>query len=296
MVGKGEEIRLTCKVTGSPQPTIQWFKNELPLDISHRIKSEFDGQNCSLTLAAAELEDAGDYKCVVSNEHGRASSRAEVVISEETKKPKVEEALRDVCAFERGEARFDVRFSGYPKPDIKWYRDGIKIIDGHGKRYRMLQSGNLYSLVISDIRFDDVGIIKCVASNKAGKATSSACLEVKDVQHAPEFVGDEPTDTLFVAEGKDANLRVTVRGNPQPDITWYKDGEILRDTRRIDVRSRGGSSSVGIYNAKGEDGGNYMCEATNVLGKATRTFGVHVRGTYACCVFFCRFMGFESKS
>jgi hypothetical protein len=136
----------------------------------------------------------------------------------------------------------------------------------------------LYSLVISDIRYEDIGMFKCIASNGAGKATSSAYLEVKDVQHAPEFVGDEPTDTMFVAEGNDASLRVTVRGNPQPNITWYKDSVIVRDTRRIDVRSRGGSSHVSIYNAKREDGGTYMCEATNTLGKALRTFGVHVRG------------------
>lgn len=274
----GETSSFMYMVSGSPEPAVRWFRNEKPLEIAGRVASQFDGRNGYLTISDADIGDTGEYRCEVTNENGSASSRAELVIAKKSSKPKVERPMEDVSLYEGEEARFEVRFSGNPQPNIKWYKETTKIIHGQGGgRYNLSQDGNTYTLKIKDARVDDLGLYRCVASNDMGKVTSKAELDVKDIKYPPEFLGDEP-GPIEAFDGSDTSMRVTVRGNPKPSVTWYKNGDILHDSRRVDLRSRGDSSHVTIYGNKSDDTGVYKVEASNRLGKATRIFDLRVKG------------------
>lgn len=274
----GETVGFICKVSGTPEPTARWFKNDKPLDISGRYSAQFDGRNGYLTIANADIGDTGEYKCVVTNANGSASSKAELLISKKSVKPKIEKPMDDVSIYEGEQARFEVRFSGFPHPDIKWYKETTKIIHGHrGGRYHLSKDGNTYTLIVKDARVDDVGLYRCVASNEMGKVTAKAELDVNDIKYPPEFLGDEP-EPMDAFDGSDTSMRVTVRGNPPPNVTWFKNGKPLHDSRRVDVRSRGDTSHITIYGVKSEDAGVYKVEASNTLGKASRIFDLRIKG------------------
>lgn len=49
----------------------------------------------------------------------------------------------------------------------------------------------------------------------------------------PEFVRGFSNITTY--EGEEVRLDVEVRGDPQPTITWYRDGEIIRDSPDFQV-------------------------------------------------------------
>lgn len=95
---------------------------------------------------------------------------------------------------------------------------------------------------------------------------------------APEFSEEQSDAPITVAEGGEVSLDVTVTGKPKPDVKWYKDDRILRESNRLDIKARGDKHSVVILGIKPDDSGVYKCEAKSKMGTVTRTFDVGVAG------------------
>ena len=79
-VARNEPVTLSCKATGAPKPTIEWYRNGqlvkmAPEDpVSHRILLP-DGSLFFLKAMQSKKEqDGGIYWCVASNEIGVARS------------------------------------------------------------------------------------------------------------------------------------------------------------------------------------------------------------------------------
>ncbi|XP_071549821.1 cell adhesion molecule Dscam1-like [Panulirus ornatus] len=67
----GEELRLACRVVGSPTPTRVWTFNGKPLLTSQgRVKQYPDG---SVLVTDVRAQDAGNYTCTTNNIHGSDS-------------------------------------------------------------------------------------------------------------------------------------------------------------------------------------------------------------------------------
>ena len=60
----GKSITLICPIIGTPKPTLQWFKNDQPLQ-SFDIDEQY-------VLTDIQTSDAGIYRCVAMNRAGRA--------------------------------------------------------------------------------------------------------------------------------------------------------------------------------------------------------------------------------
>lgn len=79
-ISDGEPAQLQCFAVGDPQPTIQWFKNDILLTDSRRIHivSDRDGRSF-LKLEPASHLDCGIYKVVARNRVGQTICRCRVV-------------------------------------------------------------------------------------------------------------------------------------------------------------------------------------------------------------------------
>ena len=89
---------------------------------------------------------------------------------------------------------------------------------------------------------------------------------------APSIVS--PPKSMVVNETSVASFRCEVKGNPAPRVTWLKQNFSLSRDRRI-LQSRGG---LMIRDVKSQDGGEYTCEARNILGVVTSSATLTVQG------------------
>lgn len=274
---EGKPVKLICSFNDTPNPTVEWFKGKLPVKENRRVKIDRDENSSTLVIKEARPDDIGEYKCVVRNGLGSAStsSKIKVIIP---KRPDFKVKLRPLDVIEGDQARLTVKIDALPKPDVQWYCGTTKIKEGG--RYEIIEEtdADLYTLVINNITRDDAATYKCEAANEAGKSTCRGEISVKERQYQPQFTSPEVDTPLTIQQGDELKIDMTINANPKPDVKWYKDGKPLKDTTKLDVRSRGDTYSIKIYSSKPEDAGHYKCEARNKLGVSERTFDVKVEG------------------
>ncbi|XP_013395544.1 uncharacterized protein LOC106162712 isoform X3 [Lingula anatina] len=81
------------------------------------------------------------------------------------------------------------------------------------------------------------------------------------------------------AEGDRVQIRCQVRGRPLPEITWYKDGEVIRNKKGLKVQNKRKTKVkftqiLRIRSFKGAYSGVYTCEAKSIVGTRTRSFNI----------------------
>lgn len=83
-----------------------------------------------------------------------------------------------------------------------------------------------------------------------------------------------------------------VKGNPKPDITWTKDGEVLEKGDRFDFEEdkRNNRFTLIIKSVEVEDKGVYRVSAKNYLGDASAEASLTPHSNYyatiLCCTVF----------
>jgi len=65
-------VTLPCSVTGTPHPSVQWFKDNSLLSLDVRISQAVSGD---LTITSLTPQDNGLYHCLAMNTAGSVKSR-----------------------------------------------------------------------------------------------------------------------------------------------------------------------------------------------------------------------------
>ncbi|NXU09297.1 OBSCN protein, partial [Pardalotus punctatus] len=178
--------------------------------------------------------------------------------------PDFEEELAD-CTAELGETvKLACKVTGAPKPSISWYKDGKPVeVDPH--HIIIEDPDGSCTLILDNLTGADTGQYMCFASSPAG---NSSTLGKILVQVPPRFVNK--VRNAYLVEGEDVQFTCTVEGAPRPQIRWYKDGVLLKDTSKYQTFSepRSGIVVLVVKNPSDEDMGHYECELVNRLGSA----------------------------
>ncbi|NXC10238.1 OBSCN protein, partial [Orthonyx spaldingii] len=178
--------------------------------------------------------------------------------------PDFEEELAD-CTAELGETvKLACKVTGAPKPSVSWYKDGKPVeVDPH--HIIIEDPDGSCTLILDNLTGLDTGQYMCFASSPAGNASTLGKILV---QVPPRFVNK--VRNAYLVEGEDVQFTCTVEGAPRPQIRWYKDGVLLKDTSKYQTFSepRSGIVVLVVKNPSNEDMGHYECELMNRLGSA----------------------------
>ena len=72
-------MTLSCNVSGNPEPSISWSKDELQVNATINSGISFSADKTQLTITKAKRTDNGNYRCVANNSLGIATSDAAIV-------------------------------------------------------------------------------------------------------------------------------------------------------------------------------------------------------------------------
>ena len=159
---------------------MKWFLNDKQVKDRgrHRLIKEKDGEYV-FVIENCKLTDRGVVKCVASNTGGEASCTAELMIAEDSSAPGLKQVSGNIGEFMSGDdARFEVLISGNPVPTVDWLK-GFKKISENQEKYQIESSDAKNVLIIKDLKLEDSGTYKCIASNASGENSLTFTLKVK---------------------------------------------------------------------------------------------------------------------
>ncbi len=91
----------------------------------------------------------------------------------------------------------------------------------------------------------------------------------------PSFLTGLKPD-LSIRDGARLELKVAVKGDPDPQVTWTKDGKPITSSEIMEVKYKNGTASVTVNEIFPEDGGKYTCRAHNTKGSVETSCRVTV--------------------
>nr|CAD7572364.1 unnamed protein product [Timema californicum] len=153
-----------------------------------------------------------------------------------------------------------------------------------GKHIKVIeQPDGTTCLIIDKVKPEDAGDYEVTATNDKGAISSKGHLDVtgkgRDApEEKPNFIHD--LRDVTVNEGTPLLLGAPFLGNPIPDVTWTKDGEIITPSDRVLLTCDGKKVGLEIKPARLSDGGVYTCKLKNPLGEAESSAKASIRKVY----------------
>nr|XP_023410387.1 receptor-type tyrosine-protein phosphatase F [Loxodonta africana] len=183
-------------------------------------------------------------------------------------KPVFIKVPEDQTGLSGGVASFVCQATGEPKPRITWMKKGKKV---SSQRFEVIEfdDGAGSVLRIQPLRVQrDEAIYECTATNSVGEINTSAKLSVLEGEQLPQgFPSIDMGPQLKVVEkARTATMLCAAGGNPDPEISWFK------DFLPVDPATSNGrikqlrSGALQIESSEESDQGKYECVATNSAG------------------------------
>ncbi|XP_078790236.1 obscurin isoform X17 [Oryzias latipes] len=199
---------------------------------------------------------------------------------------------------------FDCVVIGKPPPTVRWYKDGKLLEENDHYMINEDQEG-CHQLIITSVLPTDMGVYRCTAENSSGIAATKAELKVDmscssdydtavDATETSSYVSakgyassretetfesvaeddqlpqvlDELHDVHVCPGSPIAKMQLRVKGFPKPRVYWFKDGQPVHASSRIQLSVERDVHSIEIMEVKREDMGEYSAYISNVAGSA----------------------------
>jgi hypothetical protein len=221
----------------------------------------------SLEITTVNIGDRAAYSCAVPDDSGGGGAaltskpadlrlNMDLSVSHTPAPPVFLTVATSIKALAGATVTLECAANGVPSPTLTWLKDGVALnLDhasennntatamttttadgggGHrpGPRYARTGHG---SLVIRDLVPADRGAYQCRAENAEDTEDSGLELQVL----VPPAFTRRPTH-YEAAEKEDILLECEATGVPAPEVTWYKNGDLIIQSEYFQVEKTGG--------------------------------------------------------
>ncbi|XP_034033022.1 neural cell adhesion molecule 2-like [Thalassophryne amazonica] len=257
----GESKFFICNAIGEPV-SLDWY-NPLGERItpSKRMSLQTEGSRSRLIIYNAIIEDAGIYRCQVTDARGHTEEASVVLEIYQRLTFRDVQSPQEFRLAETAEVVCDVISS--PVPIVVWYYQDIEITEEHHSRFRVLPNNNLQ---IHQVTKADEGVYRCEASVEARGEIDFVDIAVV-VNVPPELSVSQQSFNATADYQESVTFTCITSGSPDPVVTWHRKGQQLQSSEQyIFNRLEGGRSMLTVTNIRQSDGGTYSCKATNKAG------------------------------
>ncbi|XP_068755526.1 uncharacterized protein [Montipora capricornis] len=239
-VNESESVSFQCSVTGNPEPTVVWSRVINQSEMNH---SAISGK--TLRLRNVKGNEAGIYRCSATSLLGKARAESQLVINFQ---PSISLHPGPLYISEGSNVTLpSCHVTGHPDPDVKWSKSFGQLPLG-----RVLRNNEV--MTIADVRKADSGDYICTATNLLGIVVRKTILMVVSL---PRFTMKPPVKA-FARTGDSLTLNCSATGDPQPVITWKRQGSPLPAGRNQLI-----NGALVIRDVTKKDAGIYICVATS---------------------------------
>eukprot|EP00079_Xenopus_tropicalis_P024320 XP_012816895.1 PREDICTED: hemicentin-1 [Xenopus tropicalis] len=262
-----ETLILKCESDAIPPPVLTWYKDWKPLVNRPGLTISEDGS--ILKIEGAQVKDTGRYSCEAVNIAGKTEKNFNVNIM-------VPPAIRgsaeesEVNIIEGTLISLLCDSTGIPPPALAWKKNDVAIQSGAAGHIRLLSGGRQLQIITA--RKSDAASYTCTASNSVGSAMKKYTVKVY-VRPSISESGNHPSE-IVVIQGNNVTLECDARGDPQPMLTWLKEGIPLISGNGFEISSNG--RLLHLQKAQISNAGLYVCVAVNVAGQSDRKYDLKV--------------------
>ena len=263
----GNPFELYLKLTGIPQPEVQWFLEDSLLEQkASSITFQNEGDLYTFKNLSSTPNVAGKYKVIVTNSGGSVESSAVVTV---LTLPVITNGTESVELIEGEIVSLKVNIQGVPNPSVSWFKESKEIVNSD--EHKVSSSGDSFCLEILKSKLSDCGIYVVVASNSVGEARFSTTV---NVLVPPKIV--EEMKNCVVLDGEELAIQCKVMGVPEPVATWTKDDKSLKASEKTKFLQEDGIFSLKKSNMADKDEGKYSVSIENKAGKVSLSSSVRV--------------------
>nr|XP_040036343.1 neural cell adhesion molecule 1a isoform X9 [Gasterosteus aculeatus aculeatus] len=270
---EGDDADIVCDVVSSPPPAIIWKHKGSRIQVAKDVRYKIM-DNGHLLIRGIKKIDEGMYNC-----EARIMARGEIdfrmikVIVNVL--PTIRARLSEVNATAdiASSALLACDADGFPEPSVTWTHNNVVLETGD--KYTLSDDGS--ELLIKSVKKVDEGDYTCIAKNKAGEKSEEVSLNVF-VRPRITYLNNQTASEF----DEQVTLTCEASGDPTPAISWsfqnrvFTEGEQSLD-RNIVVRSHARVSSLTLKNILFTYAGEYLCTATNSIGRDNKHMYLEVR-------------------
>ena len=179
--------------------------------------------------------------------------------------PKIIDGPHDLGLLKDKEANSTCIIFANPKPTVTWYQNTKQLTTKDGFKFISDDSNNKYTFTIPKLLEKYGGIYTVKASNNYGNVEKTFVIEVFEL---PKVVNKLPN--MMVCEGDRVDFLVSFKGNPKPDIKWFRnDEEIILDEKFEVNKSNISQMKFSIICCQSHiDSGTYHSKVFNQYGES----------------------------
>uniref|UniRef100_A0A3B4UZK3 Titin n=1 Tax=Seriola dumerili TaxID=41447 RepID=A0A3B4UZK3_SERDU len=260
-------LRLFVTIKGRPEPEVKWSKEGGPLSdscVRNSYKIENLQEGCFYYFRVLAVNEFGA---------GLPAETTEAVKVSEAPLPPGKITLSDVTC---NSARLS-----WEKPD---HDGGSKItcyiveMQAEGDdTWTICSESKALEVTVTGLTKGKEYFFRVSAVNEKGRSEPKSLLTpvtVKDTSAEP--IINLLSNTFSVKAGNDLKIEVPFKGVPPPTVAWKKDGNMLKETSRVNVQTSDTSSQIIIKDATRVDVGVYEVTLTNSVGNTSAEIFVNV--------------------
>jgi hypothetical protein len=243
-VAAGSNAVFSLQALGATPLTYRWQKGATNLSES----GHFSGTTSpTLTIAAAVLADAGNYRCIVSNAFGSVTSRvATLTVTNPALPPVFVQQPSDQSAVPGGTASFSVAVEGSPPLAYQWQQNGINLSDGGH-----FSGVHTPTLTITGASGTDFADYRCVVSNPYGTNVSQTARLIELALNPCFGLGNADFESGFSLQGGGYIANGWMEWEADPGVvTGYDETTIVHSgshAQRIRISGGASGSSGGVF-------------------------------------------------